>query len=313
MAGGQGGGSRQNRPLTGGMGAGVGQMGGSMTPQGTYPGGFAPAAPGGQMMMAGSGTPYGAQPQMPTQAQYQGQQQQQSPLSPAQQGGARAGFMPAFNQNPASNGGWNNWRGGIGDLGNAPPQIPQAKLNNLATQQQALNRRVNFYSNRPDATRQGVNMLRGHQQDLRAYRRWLNGGQQGPAPTDPATGQPTTPATPAVDPVTGEPAIDPVTGLPVDPATGVATDVYGHYSTDTGAGDGSEGVTPDPVTGQPRTRASALAQQIAALRGQMQNQRQSLLGSGVGAQGGPGDPRYQQMQQRDACLVGTARQGTARS
>jgi len=301
MAGGQGGGSRQNRPLTGGMGAGVGQMGNA-----PYQGGFAPAAPGGQMMMAGTGTPYG---QMPTQAAYQGQQAgyqgQQSPLSPAQQGGARAqgqgGQMPAWNNNPPNNGGWNNWRSGVpNNLGDAPPQLSQARLNAYDATQRQLNRHAAFYGNRSDATRQGMQFMRGKQQDLRQYRNWLNSGQTGTPPVDPATGQPVTP--PAVDPATGQPAIDPATGQPF---VGTASDVYGHVT----GPDGTDGTTPDPITGQPRARHQALAQQIAALKGQMQDRRQSLLGSGVGARGGPGDPRYEQMQQQMRKLWGQRGRG----
>jgi hypothetical protein len=130
-------------------------------------------------------------------------------------------------------------------------------------------------------------------QYMRNYNRNRRPGQAAP---------PATPATPAATP----PVTDPATGAPVvadpaavDPNIGHASDVYGHV---VGVGDGTgsttDGTTPDPITGAPRYKHSALAQQIAALHDLMAERRQNTLGQGMGAIGGPGDPRYAAMQQQ---------------
>jgi len=231
MAGGQGSGGRGNRPFTGGMGAGMGQMGGGGPAYGQqqrtgpqmptqanyqqnapYQGGFAPAQPGAQPMMAGTGTPY-------------------------QMNGFPAGNFQGFN----------SLMGGNRPQGNS------------------------WYGMNPSQMR-------------------------APPKRHPVTGQPVTPATPATpaatDPATGAPVADPAA---VDPNLGHASDVYGHV---VGADGTTDGTTPDPITGAPRYKHSALAQQIAALHDLMAERRQNTLGQGMGAEGGPGDPRYAAMQQQ---------------
>jgi hypothetical protein len=256
-----------------------------------YQGGFTPAAPGGQMMMGGSGTPYGMQPQMPTQQNYQ----QNSPLSPAQQGGARVapqgGQLPPFQQ--VSNGGWSNWRNAdMSQLGNAPPQLSQQALGRYCDLQQGLNRRMQAYKNNPNFNQQGMQFLQGKAQDLRQYRHWLNGaGQPVSSPTDPATGAANTPVT--TDPATGQPLAD--APAADGSGTGYATDVYGHYGTNP---DGTPAATPYSADFDPRTAGMPTGNRMQQMRGlhdQLKARNQALQGGGVRGQD---DTRYGGIQGR---------------
>jgi hypothetical protein len=111
--------------------------------------------------------------------------------------------------------------------------------------------------------------------------------------------------TPAVTP----PVTDPATGeAVVDPNLGMASDVYGHVVGD-GTGSTTDGTTPDPITGAPRYKHSALAQQIAATHDLMAERRANTLGKGMGAVGGPGDPRYAAMQQQMRALWAQRKRG----
>jgi hypothetical protein len=143
-------------------------------------------------------------------------------------------------------------------------------------------------------------MLRGNQQGNSWY--GMNPSQMRPPPKRPVPGQPAAPAVtpPVTDPVTGQPVAADPAATP-NPYLGMASDVYGHVvGEDDGTGTGT--VTPDPVTGAPRSRHSALAQQIAGLRDLMAERRANTLGQGMGAIGGPGDPRYAAMQQQMRAL-----------
>jgi hypothetical protein len=117
-----------------------------------------------------------------------------------------------------------------------------------------------------------------------------------PPKRHPVTGQPVTPpVTPPVDPATGLPPVDPVTGEPV---IGIATDVYGHYQGEDGAGGAGAGAydpNMNPATfGMPTGNRRP---QLQALHERLKARNMALQDSGQGVRGSE-DQRYTNIQNR---------------
>jgi hypothetical protein len=151
-----------------------------------------------------------------------------------------------------------------------------------------------YQMNYGSQARQPLPMNGGQMPSQRQFNQYMQQWQQQHRrPGQPAPGTPAV-TPPVTDPATGNPVVtDPSA---VDPNIGHASDVYGHVVGD-GTDGGDPGVTPDPITGQPRKRHSALAQQIAALRGRIEQRHQNILGKGYGAIG-TGDPKIDAMRAR---------------